>query len=137
MTEVRRGPVLGDPSVHPVREDAFLTYSAARLAGLFWYGPLTDSRIADLHRIRLGKAVTGPATDKPSGVRYRVFERVLVAVNWDKQSAKNLPGQSLVANALGKNPQDFRFFSALYTGICRGASIHAARRTRRRSAVAF
>jgi hypothetical protein len=103
-------PVLGDPSDHSVRDDAFLTYSAARLAGFFWYGPMTDSRIADLHRIRLGKAVTGPATDQVSGVRYRVFERALVAVNWDRQNAKNLPGQSVVATSLGKNPQEFRFF---------------------------
>jgi hypothetical protein len=107
---------LGDPTISPlgtpvsVREAAFLTYSAARLAGLIWYGSITDSRIADLHRIRLGKPVTGPATDPSSGVRYRVFEHAIVAVNWDTQNAKNVTGQSLVANALGMDPQGFRFF---------------------------
>jgi hypothetical protein len=54
--------------------------------------------------------VTGEAVDPDSGVLYRVFERAIVAVNWDKQNAKNLAGQSLAANALGKNPEDFRFF---------------------------
>jgi hypothetical protein len=102
-----------------VREAAFLTYSAARLAGLIWYGrdstekiaPLPPNpRIADLHRIRLGKPVTGQATDPSSGVRYRVFERAIVAVNWDPKKKKHLAAQSLVAKALGKPLQDFQFF---------------------------
>ena len=47
----------------------------------------------------------------------------------------NLTGMQVFSPELmGKRLQ---IFKALYTGICKGARIHAARHTRRRSAVAF
>ena len=76
-----------------IREDAFICYATARLAGFVWnggkaiaYGPpagpgnSTSLPYADdLFRLHLG----GPLTDELSenGVFYRIFEAGLVAVN--------------------------------------------------------
>jgi hypothetical protein len=77
-----------------VREDAFLCYASARLAGLTWYGLLSPSQIsvsvhltADLYRLHLGEPLTSELTDSSSGINFRVFERGLVAVNWNQADA--------------------------------------------------
>jgi hypothetical protein len=78
-----------------LREDAFLCYASARLAGFIWFGAgghhsMADHRAADLYRLRLGAPLTEELTDVLSGIYYRVFERGIVAVNPDQVSARNL-----------------------------------------------
>jgi hypothetical protein len=67
------------------RDDAFFCYANARLAGFIWYRGSSLGVADDLSRLHLGRPVTGELTD-PSGVLFRVFERGLVAVNWDGNS---------------------------------------------------
>jgi hypothetical protein len=81
------------------REDAFLCFASSRLAGLIWYGlfgeySVVDQTVADLYRLDLGKPVTPELVDGASGVNFRVFERGLVAVNWNQTSANALTVQS-------------------------------------------
>ena len=80
-----------------LREDAFLCYASARLAGFIWYGlggrSMADPEVVDLYRLRLGAPLTEELTDV-SGVYYRGFERGLVAVNPDQVNARNLTIQS-------------------------------------------
>ena len=64
------------------RKDAFFSYANARLAGFIWYRGSSRGVADDLGRLHLGRPVSGELTD-PSGVLFRVFERGLVAVNWD------------------------------------------------------
>ncbi|HOJ33039.1 MAG TPA: putative glycoside hydrolase [Candidatus Hydrogenedentes bacterium] len=72
-----------------VREDAFFCYASARLAGFVWSGGSpSDENVADLYRLRLGKAC-GPEQEQ-NGVYYRVFERGMVAVNPDKENAREI-----------------------------------------------
>jgi hypothetical protein len=71
------------------RDDAFFSYANARLAGFIWHGGTVLGVADDLSRLRLGQPVTGELTD-PSGVLFRVFERGLVAVNWDSNNSKTL-----------------------------------------------
>jgi hypothetical protein len=70
-----------------VREDAFFCYATARLAGFVWNGSgsLSQPDTADLYRIRLGKPLTDEREE--NGVHYRVFERGMVAVNPEKDTA--------------------------------------------------
>jgi hypothetical protein len=83
-----------------IREDAFLCYSSARLAGLTWFGlfspsqiAMSDASVADLYRLNLGDPLTAELIDVASGVNFRVFEHGLVAVNWS-QTPANLTIQS-------------------------------------------
>jgi hypothetical protein len=95
----------------PFREDAFLCYCAARLAGLTWYGgPMNRAEVADLHRIRLGKPLGAEVTDAASQFSYRVFEHGIVAVNWNQSSAKSFPGQAIAGAALATKLQNVQFF---------------------------
>ncbi len=92
------------------REDAFLCYCAARLAGIAWYGgPMNDVGLADLHRVRLGKALTGEITDPTTQVHYRMFEQGAVAVNWTASSG-SFPAQTAAPVA----SQSHRFFYDLF-----------------------
>jgi hypothetical protein len=78
------------------REDAFLCYVSARLAGLAWYSLNADpwdASVADLYRLNLGQPLTLELPGSASGVSFRVFERGLVAVNWTTTDA-NLIVQS-------------------------------------------
>jgi hypothetical protein len=69
-------------SIMENRDDAFFCYANARVAGFIWFrGPLGKGA-DDLSLLRLGQPITGELAD-PSGVLFRVFERGLVAVNWD------------------------------------------------------
>ncbi|MBI2435647.1 MAG: hypothetical protein HYV26_22560 [Candidatus Hydrogenedentes bacterium] len=85
-----------------VREDAFFCYASARLAGFVWSGgrPLSDPEVADLHRVRLGRALTEELEE--NGVHYRIFERGLVAVNPERERAAKIsmgppaPGKRLL-----------------------------------------
>jgi hypothetical protein len=93
------------------REDAFLCYCAARLAGITWYGgPMNDVGLADLHRVRLGKALTVETTDPTSQVHYRVFEHGIVAVNWNA-NVGSFPAQTAAA----VTAQSLQFFFDLFT----------------------
>jgi hypothetical protein len=105
-------PNAGAPSL---RDQAFLGYCAARLAGLAWSSawPYQDPALADLHRVRLGNPLTSEAIDPSSQIHYRVFERGIVAVNWDSANT-GFAGQTIAAAALSMNPQDVRFFYDLY-----------------------
>src|SRR5262249_52103865 len=78
------------------REDAFLSYASARLAGLTWYGlnvSPADASVVDLYRLSLGQPLTLELRGSASAVKFRVFERGLVVVNWKKTDA-NLIVQS-------------------------------------------
>ena len=85
-------------SVRGIREDAFLCYASARLAGFIWLGgmvggiPMSHPQVADLYRLQLGKPLTGELSQ--GAIRYCVFERGLVAVNLDGVHAGNLTIQS-------------------------------------------
>jgi len=85
-------------SARGVREDAFLCYASARLAGFIWLGatidavPMSHPQVADLFRIRLGKPLGGEMSQ--GLLRYRVFERGLVAVNLDGANAASLSIQA-------------------------------------------
>jgi hypothetical protein len=86
---------IGQPSAHTSREDAFFCYASARLAGITWYGAMTDPTVADLFRVRLGKPLTAELQEPfnaapPACVFYRVFERAVVAVNPDPASERLL-----------------------------------------------
>jgi hypothetical protein len=83
-------------SAHTTREDAFFCYASARLAGITWYGAMSDAGVADLFRVRLGPPLTSEITEPlnaapPTCVFYRVFERAVVAVNPDPASERLLP----------------------------------------------
>lgn len=72
-----------------VREDAFFCYASARLAGFVWSGGSpSDENVADLYRLRLGKAL-GPEQEQ-NGVYFRVFERGMVVVNPDRENASEI-----------------------------------------------
>jgi hypothetical protein len=71
------------------RPGAFFSYANARLAGFIWYRGSSLGVADDLGQLQLGRPVGGELTD-PSGVLFRVFERGLVAVNWDPANAKTL-----------------------------------------------
>lgn len=87
--------ISGLGSSRGVREDAFLCYASARLAGFIWLAgniPISQVTVADLYRIRLGKPVTDELSQ--GALRYRVFEHGLVAVNLDGVNTENLVIQS-------------------------------------------
>ncbi|HYM00871.1 MAG TPA: hypothetical protein VEZ90_18080, partial [Blastocatellia bacterium] len=85
-------------SARGVREDAFLCYASARLAGFVWQGgslgavPVSHPQVADLFRIRLGKPLTPELA--AGSIRYRIFESGLVAVNLDGANPGSLNVQS-------------------------------------------
>ena len=74
--------VIDNPDPSKNRGDAFFCYANARLAGFIWFRGSLGKGADDLSLLRLGRPVTGELAD-PSGVLFRVFERGLVAVNWD------------------------------------------------------
>jgi hypothetical protein len=72
-----------------VREDAFFCYASARLAGFVWSGGSpSDPNVADLYRLRLGKALGDEV--QQNGVWYRVFERGMVALNPSKEQSAEI-----------------------------------------------
>jgi hypothetical protein len=77
-----RDPCTGNQDLAKDRADAFFCYANARLAGFVWFRGSLGRGADDLSLLRLGRPVTGELAD-PSGVLFRVFERGLVAVNWD------------------------------------------------------
>jgi hypothetical protein len=80
------------------RDDAFLCYASARLAGFIWYAD-PPGVADDLSRLYLGKPVTRELADL-SGVLFRVFERGLVAVNWDSSNDKTLTVRSPIPGTI-------------------------------------
>lgn len=97
-----------------LREDAFLCYCAARVAGLTWYGgPLERQEIADLHRVRLGSALAPAVTDSASQLSYRVFEQGVVAVNWSA-AAQSFSYKNPVS-PVAPTPPAPEFFYDLFT----------------------
>lgn len=95
-----------------LREDAFLCYCAARVAGLTWYGYSNNvyaSEIADLHRVRLGSALAPAVVDPARQLSYRVFERGVVAVNWSA-SAQSFPYKNPVSPVVATPPSPEFFY---------------------------
>lgn len=98
-----------------LREDAFLCYCAAQLAGLTWYGYSNNAPdIADLHRVRLGKPLGPERQDPSSQINYRVFEQGIVAVNW-QSGAGSFPYPNTVATPVVASPPNPQFLYDLFT----------------------
>jgi hypothetical protein len=75
---------------------------------------MNDPGLADLHRVRLGKALGPEMTDPASQVNYRVFEHGIVAVNWDPVNTKSFSVQNTTVATMPTIPQNVRFFYDLY-----------------------
>jgi Hypothetical glycosyl hydrolase family 15 len=85
--------VVSDVGSDPQRErdNAFLCYASARLAGFIWWrGPHSSPIAATLSQVKLGSPSGAMMTDANSGIQYRLFERGVIAVNWDPEEEKVL-----------------------------------------------
>jgi len=94
-----------DPTIVPTvkREYAFLSYATARLSGLVWGAAklAAEPVCADLHRLRLGHAVTDELTwPSPAAsplIYYRIFEHGIVLVNPDPNNDIPFPLASIAS----------------------------------------